>query len=365
MTTGATRRSTTLGLLFFGGYDPDYPRNAIIRKGWLKCGLPLTECRVGLHLKVHLRYPALLWRYQRLRERGTVLFVPDFRHKDVPLAWMLAKLTGRKLVFDPLVSRYETRVLDRGDAAEDSVQAWHNRNIDRASFRLPDLLLADTDAHARFYTDTFGIRPERIRTLHLGYDDDFFSFHPPRGVREQFEVLFYGTYLPLHGADVIVEAASILRSEPVAFTLIGRGQTFEEVAKRAAGIPNITFQPAVPLQELELLIADADTTLGVFGRTAKATHVIPNKVFQSLAVGRPVITADTPAIHELFTNGEHLLTVPPGDPGALARAIRMLVGEPGLRTRLAESGGALVRRHYSPAAVAKRLAAILEEMSGW
>ena len=61
--------------------------------------------------------------------------------------------------------------------------------------------------------------------------------------------------------------------------------------------------------------------LGVFGRTAKAKRVVPNKVYQGLAMARPVITADSPAVREFFAPGEHLHTVPAGDPEALADAV--------------------------------------------
>ena len=89
--------------------------------------------------------------------------------------------------------------------------------------------------------------------------------------------------------------------------------------------------------------------------------VIPNKVYQALAVGRAVVTADTPAIRELFTDGEQLLTVPPGDARALADAIERLQHDGSLRRRLAARGGELVRGAYHPAEVARRFVGLLRE----
>ncbi len=349
-------------LIFFGGYDPEYPRNAIIRKGLVRCGVSVAECRVHHRWKVVRRYPALLWRYAKCGRGGKILFVPDFRHKDVPLAWILARLSGKRCVFDPLVSRYETRVLDRGDAAEGSLQSWHNRNIDRLSFRLPDLILTDTDAHGLFFREEYDVHPGKVRTLHIGYDDELFEARAHSGVDGSLRVLFYGTYLPLHGADVIVEAARLL-PDAVTFTLIGEGQTYREVRSRAEGLApaRITFRPMVPSAKLVDAIASSDVVLGIFGVTPKARVVIPNKVYQALAVGRAVVTADTPAVREIFTDGEHLLTVPAGDAAALARCIERLYRDPALRSRLAEGGGNLVRENYHPAAVARRFIDILGE----
>ncbi len=351
-------------LLFFGAYDPGYPRNLIIRKGWLKSGFTLSECRVGVKRKVHTRYPALLFRYMKSRRLGRILFVPDFRHKDVPLAWALARLTGKKVIFDPLVSRYETKVLDRGDAGEDSVQAWHNRNLDRISFNLPDLVLADTAAHAAFYHESLGVDRERIGVVPVGFDEETFRPVPQRREDGTLALLFYGSFLPLHGVTTIVEAASALVDRPIRFRIVGEGQTHAE-ARRLAEIrrlEKVHFLPPVPYAELHRLIAESDVVLGIFGTTRKASMVVPNKVYQALAVGRPVVTAGTPAIGEFFDAGEHLMTVPPGDAEALAAAIRALESDRGLRFHLADTGGSYVRSTFDSASIAGRLHDIIEEM---
>jgi glycosyltransferase involved in cell wall biosynthesis len=358
----ASRRGGAPALLFFGGYDPSYPRNAIIRKGWEKCGFPFAECRADTRLKVHLRYPALLWRYLRMRYASEVIFVPDFRHKDVPLAWALARCPRRTLVFDPLVSRYETRALDREDILPGSAQARHNRNIDRMSMGLADLVLADTAAHADYYSREFSIRPAKLKVLPVGFDEDRFAQSPPAPGGANCKVLFYGSYLPLHGTDTIVEAAAMLRDAPLSFTLVGEGQTLAAAKAKAQGLPEgrISFRPPVPPGELARLIAEADIVLGIFGTTPKARVVVPNKVYQALASGRALVTALTPAIGEFFRDGVHLITVPPGDPHALSCAIESLMRDRALMHRLAEAGSAYVRAEFNSRRIAERLLAILE-----
>ncbi|MGD1047271.1 MAG: glycosyltransferase family 4 protein [Candidatus Krumholzibacteriaceae bacterium] len=356
------RSSAACGLLFFGGYDPSYPRNAIIRKGWEKCGLPVAECRVDTRLKAHLRYPALLWKYVRMRDSSRVILVPDFRHKDVPLAWAIARCTRRAIVFDPLVSRYETRVLDREDVRPGSAQERHNRNLDRVSMRLADLVLADTHAHARFYSSEFSIPARKIAVLPVGFDEDVFTEAPFPAGGASCNVLFYGSYLPLHGVDTIIGAAAMLRDAPVVFTLVGRGQTYADVREKARDFPagKVTFREPVPSAELARLIGEADIVLGIFGTTPKAQLVIPNKVYQALAVGRAVVTAGTAAIAELFKSGVHLETVPPGDARALAGAISSLMADRPAMRRIAAAAGSYVRAEFDSRRIAGRLRAILE-----
>ena len=362
----AGKKSPTTEIVFFGGYDPDYPRNAIIRKGLERLGVKVRSCRADGSRRAVFRYPLLLARFFSTgMGRDTPLFVPDFRHKDVPLAWMLSRMPRRELIFDPLVSRYETRVLDRGDAEDGSAQARHNWNIDRITMRMSDVVLADTDAHAAFYAGEFDVDERKVRTLYLGYDDTVFSRLPAREPDGVFRVLFYGSFLPLHGTDVIVEAARLLENG-FRFRIVGSGQTMDEFRRRADGIGGnrLEFSGNVPESELPGLISEADAVLGVFGTTPKTGMVIPNKVYQSMACGRPVVTADTPAIREIFTPGEHIVCVPPGDAVLLAGELKRLKDDRRFAESVAAVGGRLVREEYNPGKVAGRLLDILDREGG-
>jgi len=306
---------------------------------------------------------ALVRAYRRCRGDFDVLFVPEFRHKDVPLAWALARLSGKLCVFDPLVSRYDTRVHDRADTGAHGMQAWHNLNLDRVALSLPDLALADTGEHARYFRERLAAPDARVRVLPVGYDDEMFRPAPEPG-GPVIRVLFYGSYLPLHGVDVIVEAAQRLRGErDIHFELIGGGQTFEQVARRlrSAQMENVSVEPRIDPSLLPARIALASICLGIFGSTAKAARVVPNKVYQCMGMARAVITADTPAIREMFAEGEHLTLVPAGDDVALAARILSLAHDARLRRHLGENALAHVRENFSPVPIALRFAALCEE----
>ena len=357
-------RTAAPRLLFFGAYDQEYPRNLVIRKGWRKLGLVYSECRVGTRRKVHTRYPSLLYRFIRGGGRGDLIYVPEFRHKDVPLAWMISRLTGMKVLFDPLVSRYETKVLDRGDAREGSAQAWHNLNLDRISFGMSDLLLSDTAAHADYYHESFGVERAKIGVVPVGYDEDAIDALPQPQEREVIEVLFYGSFLPLHGIDTIIRAAALLADEPFRFRIVGEGQTRKGMLRMAEEhrLARVEFMPSVRFTDLGSMISEADVVLGIFGTTPKASMVGPNKVYQALAAGRAVVTADTPAIQEFFRDREHLMTVPRGDPEALAGLLRELASDRSLRLRLSDVGGSYVRSHFNSRRIAETLLGVIGEI---
>ena len=82
--------------------------------------------------------------------------------------------------------------------------------------------------------------------------------------------------------------------------------------------PNVEWIRWITYEDLPREYWGAGCALGIFGTSDKAQRVIPNKAYQALACGTPLITADTRGARELLTDGENALLVPPGDPAALA-----------------------------------------------
>src|SRR5207248_4522783 len=118
----------------------------------------------------------------------------------------------------------------------------------------------------------------------------------------------------------------------VRFRIVGRGQLAPLRRERP---PNAEHVAWVAYERLPAELHAAGCALGIFGTSGKAQRVIPNKVFQALACGVPVVTADTPAARELLVDEESALLVPPGDPESLAAAVRRLSGDAELAGRIA------------------------------
>ncbi len=351
------------GLCLFGGHHAGYPRSGVLLAGLQRLGVPVVSCVASPRWKLPRRYAVLATRYALSKREFDVLFVPEFRHKDVPLAAGLAAASGKLCVFDPLVSRYDTRVHDRGDVGDAGPQAWHNRNLDRMAMTLPDLILADTPAHARYFRRELAPPDARIRVLEVGFDDTMFQPTPlpDDGVTR---VLFYGSYLPLHGVHAIADAAAHLAARAdIEFELIGGGQTFETVERVVGerGLSRVRLAPRVPLAELPRRIEASSICLGIFGETPKAGRVIPNKVFQCMGAGRPVISADTVAMRDTFEDGREIVLVPPGDGAALAGAIERLAADRARRDRIARVAAERVHREFSPLPLARRLVSLCRE----
>jgi glycosyltransferase involved in cell wall biosynthesis len=349
--------------LIFGAYDPEYARNRVLRLGLRRLGARVDVCASSPSHSVLRRYPELLGRYLHSARSDAVL-VPEFRHKDVPLARILTALSGASLLVDPLVSRYDTKVEDWASTPRGSLQADHNRRIDRAAVRFADLLLCDTPAHAAYFQERYRVPAERCTVVPVGFDDTL--FRPlPQPPESPFRVAFFGSYLPLHGVDTIVQAAWLLRRERVRVLFVGGGQTFGCVREARDRGLELEVVPRLEPPELVRRLAHTHVLLGVFGTSPKAARVVPNKVYQGLALGRALVTGDTPGLRAFFEPGRHLLAVPMGDPEALAAAILRLRDEPELRRYLAAEGARYVHAEFNPEAVALRLLHAGKRMLGW
>jgi glycosyltransferase involved in cell wall biosynthesis len=349
---------------FFGAYDPGYPRNSVIRKGLRLNGVEVAECRVQPKYKFWLRYPLLFSRCLGHLLKYDFFFVPEFCQKDVPLAKFLSLVASKKVIFDPLAPRFETKIKDWKRRPPGSWQAGWNLEIDSWAFKLSDLVLADTQAHKDYYCRNYAIPPEKVEILPVGYDDELYRPCAALKKEEQFTVLFFGSFLPLHGVELILEAARIISAEkaPIKFRLVGSGQTFPRARQLASelGLSNVQFEGWLAQRELPQRIAASDICLGIFGKTEKARRVVPHKIFQAMGMRKPVITARTPAVEEFFKHRENIFLVDELEPGLLAKAILELERDTDLRGKIAEKGFGLVSRDFSPKAIGRALVGIIE-----
>lgn len=215
------------------------------------------------------------------------------------------------------------------------------------------MIVVDTDLNADYFTETFGLSPSKIMALPLSIDTANFRPAPYQPRDDSCTVLFVGTFVPLQGADVIARAAVALESRPnLRFRLIGSGQTAETVARifgnrRPKNVEWITRW--MSSEELAQEIREADICLGIFDAGPKAQRVWPLKNYAYMAVGRATITADTLQARQMLrrTDATPFMTVPAGDPAALADAVIRLAGDSDRRRMYAENAHRFYERALS------------------
>ncbi len=336
--------------LWWGRFDPEYSRNRILRQAFATLG---WETRAFRPLSSALG--AFEARLRRLPAPDLV-FVPCFRQRDIADARRYSRARGVPLLVDPLISAYDKQVFERGKFPEHSSRARRLLHWEQELLKSADGVLADTSAHARFFRETLGVSESKIHVVPVGAEQALFTPapHPPN---DPIKVLFFGSFLALQGPEIIVEAARSYRGPAVRWRLIGRGPLLADCQALATGLDNVEFHDWLPYAQLPAAIQHADILLGVFGTTPKADRVIPNKVYQALACGKPLITRRAGAYpDELMSATDNGITwVEAGDAAALATALRALSTQPERLAKLGVQTYAAYKKYFSDARVVETL----------
>jgi glycosyltransferase involved in cell wall biosynthesis len=353
-------------VLYAVSRELSYPRNDVILRAFRRFadvdvlgGRKRPRSLFAQSLKLTLGgLPRLLFRSYDL------IFVGFYGH----LMMLPFGLLGRgPVLFDAFVSTYDTLSEDRKTFTPGSVRGRLAYWLDRHACLLAQRVLLDTRPHSEYFKKAFGLPGSLISVLPVGCNEDLFYPQPPPQVHPITNLLYYTSYQPLHGVEVVVRAAALLQGEALSFRLIGDGQMYPEVLELAERlqVQNIQFVPPVSLESLPGEIAAADICLGGhFGESNKAGRVVPGKVYQVLAMQRPLIATSTPANLELLRHGESAYLCPPGDSQALAECILELHQGRDLREVLAAGGRAVYLEKCSEAYITECLREIVMKMIG-
>ena len=291
-------------------------------------------------------------------------YILGFRGYEI--FWIVRFITfGKVLIFDHMMSPYDSLVNEkkivRNGGLFDRLICFYEKSI----LRHTDIILTDTDLHKTYFASQFAVNAEKIHSIPVGTDEDMFKpvpFISHGDKKDFFSVLFYGSFLPLHGIDIILAVAHLLRDKPISFTIIGgRGKAlrdFNEMKKRL-DLNNIIHKKWVPYEELPDVIQKADVCLGgPFGNTGQAHRVITGKTFQSLAMGKPVIVGKIE--HDYgFRDKENCLLVSQGNKRNLAEAILWCSENQDKLPAIGNNGLELYRNNFSIDRIRKILQEIL------
>ena len=370
-------------ICYFGTYDKFYTSNKLILDGLRQNGAEVLE--VNAHIRVTRLdsqkdmglwplFKRIIKKYRIFVEtakhfnsirRCDAIYVGYPGHIDVLLAVILGKLLHIPVMFNPLVVLYtgfteEQRIL-RKDSFLGRLAKWGEGRI----YNWCDLVFADTPLQVTLLKDLFKVPEEKIRVLLIGADDKFYTYTPYTNTSKKMNVCYYGLYSPIHGVDYIIECARLLKNDPdITFSMIGIGQTFEKNYKRAQELKlkNITFFHETPEHEHPGIMAKSDVFLGFLEDHPSVVRVVPNKVYQGVAMGKVVITAKSPAIESVFTDKENIYLCKPKDAKELSEILVTLKKDPTLRKSIADNGYKLFVEKLNPKAIGRELMTHVREV---
>lgn len=347
-------------ICFFGSYDRNYSKNTILIKGLAKKNVEVVHCFHPNYCTL-FHYPSLFWQFIKNGRDCDLIFVAFYGHYDVWFAWIISKLFGKKVVFDPLVSIYNTRVEDRKYFPEGSLRAKLYFLFDKINCLLVDRVLIDSFEHLKYYQRKLGVLRKKLSVVRLGADEEVVS--PKRqGINKNIKILWYGSYQPSQGALEIVKTAMVLEKESLEWILIGDGQQRGEVERFAKQekLDKVKFLPFMPFEELISNIDKSDIVFGVFGNTIKTRMVIHNKIYHAIAMGKTLLTQNTPAVREILKDGENVLLVEPNTED-ISRMLKSLLRNPKKIQIIGRNARQIFLKKFTSKQITKRLLKVFGE----
>ena len=326
-------------VLFWGRFDHGYSKTRVNAAAFRALGWEVDYfdvkwcCRLG---DVEAFFRGL-----DRRPRPDLVLVPVCRQRDIAAACRWAHKRGIKVLFDPMISAWDKKVLEQKKWKAEERRAKRLLAWEKKIMAMPDFITWDTSCHVDFAAEYLDVPREKMTPLFTGTDEEVFK--PVEGeckVESEkckvesgmqlstfnsqlstFKVLYHGAYLPLHGTEVIVEAARMTQDLPIQWDFLGWGAYKASTEAKAKGLKNVRFLEKVPYVKVPEVICAHDIVLGVFGTTAKAARVIGNKVYECMACGRPTINEFCTGYPPSAKDCKAIKFIPAGDPAALVKAV--------------------------------------------
>ena len=352
-------------VLFWGRFDHGYSKTRVNAAAFRALGWEVDYfdvkwcCRFG---DVEAFFRGL-----DRRPRPDLVLVPVCRQRDIAAACRWAHRRGIKVLFDPMISAWDKKVLEQKKWKAEERRAKRLLAWEKKIMAMPDFITWDTSCHVDFAAEYLGVPREKMTPLFTGTDEEVFKpvvedvgrVDRADGV---FKVLYHGAYLPLHGTEVIVEAARMTQDLPIQWDFLGWGAYKQSTEAKAAGLKNVRFLEKVPYVKVPEVICAHDIVLGVFGTTAKASRVIGNKVYECMACARPTINEFCTGYPPSAKDCKAIKFIPPGDPAALVKAVEEYRADWANKEMYFHEARAFFERELSMKVVIAQLADILKRM---
>lgn len=304
---------------------------------------------VGFFSRVIRTYYELLQIYWKIGDYD--LMVVGYPGQiDIFIAWILTRLKNRPLVWDVLMSIY-LLMNERDLKNSNNLTARLIHLIEAVGLKLPDLIIIEGEEYANWLCTEYSLDKKYIHTIPLGTNEEKFPLLPSKSETGEpfFLVIYFGAFLQNHGVDQMINAVEILRNEEtIRFEFIGTGPEFENIVSysKENKLNNVVFSGYLESDQFFTHLADADLCLGSFGHTTHSMITVQNKIYETLVMGKPLLTGESPAILQVFCPDKHLFAVQ-RTPQEIANKILFLRDHPEILSVIAKQGRDHVIEYYS------------------
>lgn len=351
-------------------FDPNYIRTQVLEHALQT--LPDVEL-IPIHNTARgaKRYPEILWKLLKFKFSRTKpdVYLLNFRgYELLPFVVLLAGRTP--IIYDEFINPVEVLAEHRKQKDSTAIRVIMGVFNLFAKFyywllRRCNAILMDTEPHKLFTAQESGLSPSKYAAIPVSTNEALFTPNTQSSPEHpKFQVFYYGSMVPLHGVEYVIEAAKLLQDEPeISFLIAGKTAKHKATIDAAiAGGAHITCLDWINFNDLPQYVADSAICVGgPFGSTPQSRFVVTGKTYQFLASESVVLVGENEAT-KLFKDKQNALVVPQADASAIAESIRWAYHHQDQLPAIAKAGRALYDQHFSNAIVAQNLHEILTKL---
>ena len=344
---------------------PDYGRAVTLRTALL-ASPDIETVIIKNKRRGVLRYPEVI--YKTLRTRADV-YLLTFRGYEM-LPFILLRAGHKPVIFDELVNPLEVVTEHRAQKSGLVAQLMKIWSLFGGLYKWLAkrcrVIIADTQVHAQYSAQLSNLDAAKFTVIPVGADEAVFkpATHPIK--KDYFEVLFFGTMVPLHGLGYILDAAEQLKNHPdIKFRLVGGEQkAVEQILAAKSRGAHIEHQQWLEIDKLAELAAQTELCLcGPFGNTTQSKLVVTGKTFQSLASAAPTVVGQGPATEQAGLKDKvNCLVVPQGNSQAIVEAVLWSKEHQTELAKIGQAGHQLYQKEFSQKVINQKVTALLARL---
>lgn len=306
-------------------------------------------------------------------------FFQAIKIKDVDVVWgtspPIFQVLTAYLVSKIKGARFLLEVRDLWPAFAVAVGILKNKFLIYFSLKLEKFLYKNAD---RIIVNSPGFishleekGARNIQLLPNGSDLSLFkSIHPQRAIQKygwggKFILLYAGAHGMSNDLGVVIRAAKLSEVHPaIQFVLLGDGKEKPNLMEMAEEIKtsNIQFLDPVPKSEVAEIISAANACIAILKPIALYKTTYPNKVFDYMAAGKPILLAIDGVIRDVIEKANCGIFCPPGEPRAMADAAMKLFNNPKMAEQLGRNGKSYLIKNFNREKIAREFANLIKEM---
>lgn len=285
---------------------------------------------------------------------------------QVVTAWILSRIKGAKFLFE---------VRDLWPQFAIAMGTWKSsllirlfEGLERSLYRGADQVIVNSPG----FIDHVNFRgARRVDLIPNGTNPDMFdpndtgkAFRESNGLQGKYVVMYTGAHGVHNDLSVVLQAAGLLANTNIQFVLIGDGEEKQALQMHARKmlLLNVMFLPSMPKTELARVLAAADACIAILKPVKEYESAYPNKVFDYMAAGKPVLLAIDGVIRDVVQKAHCGIFVQPGNAYELVKSIRTLTSNVQYGREMGALGRKYLEKNFSGAVIGEKLLSLLDEI---